>query len=130
MTATRTIRWLAPALIATLMTACGGSSDAGPQTARAPKSAGDVWEIEGTTDRTTASTAVMAYVNGLHVFVLDGDDAFVGMTRVRGTRSDDGSRRFQIADSVSVELAPAGDLLEMRFASGERIPVRKRSTAR
>jgi len=39
--------------------------------ARAPTRAGDVWEIDHPDDRANAAGAALAYLNGLHVMVVD-----------------------------------------------------------
>ena len=113
------------ALLAALA-ACGGGDDGAAATSRAPESAGEVWEVDRADDRAAVEGALLAYVTGLHVLVLDDDDAFAGMTRLRATAGADGARAFTLANGLGAELAPAGDALELRFSSGQVVPLKRR----
>ena len=105
--------------------ACGGDANDVARVERAPARAGDVWELDSADDRQTAPAALLAYVSGLHVMVLDGDEAYAGMTRLEGTREDDGARRFRLANGLDARVVPAGDGLELRFSSGEVMAMHK-----
>ncbi|HET9984464.1 MAG TPA: hypothetical protein VFQ38_12780 [Longimicrobiales bacterium] len=105
------------------MFACG---DAGPRTAAGyGQGGGRVWEIARAEDRAAAPAALLAYVYGLHVVLLDGDAAFLGTTRLQLRRGADGSRAFTLGDGLTARLAPAGEAMELRFSSGETVPMRE-----
>jgi hypothetical protein len=104
---------------------CDKSGGSGAEVSSAPSRAGEVWEIDRVADRAAAPAAVAAYVNGLHVMVLDGDDAYAGMTRLRATAGGNGARVLKLASGGEVQLASAGDAIELRFSGGESIPLRK-----
>jgi hypothetical protein len=104
---------------------CGGGADSGPATARAPSSAGDVWEVDPAADRSALPGALLAYVNGLHVVVLDGDKAYAGMTRLEAERGANGGRAFSLANGLTAEVVNEGEATRLRFSSGEAVPLRK-----
>lgn len=114
-------------LAAVLPAACGGSvgGDA-VQTARAPEKAGDVYELDGVEQRANAGASVLAYVEGLHVMVLDGNDAYAGMSKLRAEKGADGLRTFHLSGGLEASIVSSGDNLQLRFSSGETIPLKKR----
>lgn len=116
---------------AILLGGCGGSdTGAGAAAAvRAPERAGDVFEAAGAEDRAAAPAILLAYVTGTHVMVVDGRDAFAGMTRLRGTTTADGALSLALHGDVSATLAQAGDSLALRFSSGEQVTMRRRAAA-
>lgn len=103
---------------------CGRHGDATAEVARAPSHSGDVWETDRTDDRATAPAAVLAFVNGLHVMVLDGSDVYAGTTRL-STTSDSAGRMVTLANGLGAHIAPTSDGMELRFTSGERVPLRR-----
>ena len=105
---------------------CDGGADSAGAVARAPTRAGEVWELDGSVGREGSPAAMLAYVNGLHVLVLDGNDAFAGMTRLRAEKGPGGNRTFTLADGLTAELVPAGDAMELQFSTGESISMRRR----
>lgn len=109
--------------LAALPSACGGSSGSSGGATRAPAKAGDVWVIANPGDRASAPAAVLAYVNGLHAFVLDGNDAYLGMTRVTARKGENGARVIAVPRAGDVQILPAGDSLELRFPGGETVPL-------
>ncbi len=113
-------------ILALLGAACGGGGGGAPAAARAPTRAGDVWEIDHPDDRANAAGAALAYVNGLHVMVVDGNRAWAGMTRLDAESGADGARTFHLDGGLTADLVKAGDGLELRFSTGERVPLRKR----
>jgi hypothetical protein len=106
--------------------ACDSGSGSAEEVTRAPAKAGEVWELDGSVGREGSPAAMLAYVNGLHVLVLDGNDAFAGMTRLRAESGPEGTKTFTLADGLTAELAPAGDAMELRFSTGESISMRRR----
>lgn len=115
---------LVPGLAAAM--ACGRADGGEGATARAPSRAGEVWELDGGADRATAPAAFLAYLHGLHVIVLDGSRLYAGMNRLEGSRGPDGNRVFALAGGLEATLIPTGDRLELRFSTGETIPLRRR----
>jgi hypothetical protein len=109
---------------------CRGGGDAAPRASSVPRSAGDVWVLDSVTDRSTAPAAMLAYSNGLHVIVVDGADVYAGMTRLRATRSGDGSWELRLPGELEARLAPAGDAMELAFSTGERIGMYRRQATR
>jgi hypothetical protein len=105
---------------------CDSEVESAGEVARAPTKAGEVWELDGSAGRERSPAAMLAYVNGLHVLVLDGNEAFAGMTRLRAEKGPDGHKTFRLADGLTAELAPAGDAMELRFSTGESISMRRR----
>ena len=112
------------ALGAALAPGCGGPGDGGA--ARPPARAGDVWEVDHPDDRDGAPAALLAYVHGVHLMVLDGDQAFVGMTRLAAPASVGGGRTLHLGPSLEAALTPTPEGMELRFSSGETVPMRKK----
>src|SRR5665213_2957307 len=106
---------------------CGKHGDATAEAARAPSRSGDVWETENAADRKAAPATVLAFVNGLHTMVLDGSDVYAGTTRLSTTTDTAGGRVVALSNGLSARLVPAGDAMELRFASGESISMRKQT---
>mgnify|MGYP001546650084 FL=1 len=111
-------------ILAVAVVGCGRHGDATAEVARAPSHSGDVWETDRTDDRATAPATVLAFVNGLHVVVLDGSDVYAGTTRLSTTADSDG-RMVTLSNGLGAHIAPAGDGMELRFTSGERVPLRR-----
>lgn len=118
-------------ILAAALAGCGsdGSGGGGGESVRAPASAGDVWEIAQPGDRATAAVSMLAYLHGLHVIVLDGDNAYAGMTRLRGERESDGAIVFTLADGSTATMTPEGDGMQLRFSTGETVALKKRGTS-
>ena len=120
----RSTREAAIVSIAAVLVACGGA-DGSAETSRAPERAGEVWEVDRVDDRAAAEGALLAYVSGLHVVVLDDDDAFAGMTRLRLADRDGGGRGLTLPNGTGAELVPAGEGLELKFPDGQTVPMRR-----
>jgi hypothetical protein len=125
----RTVRALS-ALGAAVLSGCGESAGGDGAAARAPARAGDVWEIDHADDRAGAPAALLAYVSGVHLMVLDGDDAFAGMTHLVAQPTPGGGRMIRISPTLGADLAPTADGMELRFSSGETVPMRKKVAGR
>ena len=104
---------------------CGKHSGGDATVAKAPRSAGDVWETDNAADRQSAPATVLAFVNGLHAMVVDGKDVYAGTTRLSTTADSAGGRLVVLGNGLTAQLTPAGDGMELRFSSGERVPLRK-----
>lgn len=103
--------------------ACGGA-DAAPEAAKAPARAGEVWAVDDAGDRADSPAAMLAFAHGLHAIVLDGDDVYAGMTRLR-VAGDGGDRRIALGAGGEAVLVRAGDSLSLRFPSGETIALQR-----
>jgi hypothetical protein len=108
------------------LTACSGSAGEGATPARVPTRAGDLLEVATPDDRTTAPGAVLAFVNGLHVVVVDGREAYAGQTRMGGTEGD-GGLVLPLEGDLSATLARSGDGYQLTFSTGEAVPMRRRA---
>ena len=120
----RSFAYLTVVLLAT--SAGCGKSGGSAEVATAPATSGDVWQIDYEAERSAMPGAVLAYLHGLHVIVLDGKEAFAGMTRLEAESRPDGARVFKLAGGLQATLAPVGqDRLELSFSSGETVAMRK-----
>ena len=106
---------------------CGKHGDAGAAVAKAPSHSGDVWETDMASDRKEAPATVLAFVNGLHTVVLDGSDVYAGTTRFNTSADTAGGRVVALANGLTARIDPSGDAMELRFSSGERVPLRKQA---
>jgi hypothetical protein len=105
--------------------ACGGGA-ASDAPAPAPTRSGDVWEIDYADDRRAAAGALLAFVSGTHVILVDGNDSYAGMRVTRGGKAPDGGQPLTLAGGIEATLAPAGEAMQLRFASGETLGLHKR----
>jgi hypothetical protein len=106
---------------------CGRFGGSVSEAVSAPASSGEVWEIDRDAERQAMPGAVLAYVNGLHVVVLDGKEAYAGMTRLVAESRADGARAFKLPSGLEAVLSPSGpDQLQLRFSSGESVAMRKK----
>jgi hypothetical protein len=106
--------------------ACGKNGDAAA-VAKAPSHSGDVWETDKASERKEAPATVLAFVNGLHTVVLDGSDVYAGTTRFSTSEDSSGARVVALSNGLSASIVEAGDAKELRFSSGERVPLRKQT---
>ena len=121
---------LAAALLLTAAVACGGGAhDSADAPAAAPSRSGDVWELDRADDRAAAKGALLAFVSGTHVLLVDGNDTYAGMRLTSGGKAPDGGQPLALGGGIEATLAPAGETMELRFASGETLPLRKRVAA-
>ena len=118
------------ACLALVCAACGGGDVGGTSTARVPARGGEVWEIAAAPDRADTPAALLAYVHGLHVLVLDGNRVYAGMSRLNATRGEDGSRVLALANGLEASLVPVGEGMELRFSTGETVPLTRREDPR
>ena len=121
--------WL-PRVIAVstlLLAGCGGGAEPGSGSATAPPSrSGQVWEVQASDDRAYVPGSIVAFVNGVHVMVVDGDTVFAGMTPLAAKSGPGGAKTITFASGLTAEMVPSAQGAEMRFSSGERVPVRAR----
>lgn len=112
-------------MLAIAVVGCGKHGDSGASVAAAPSHAGDVWEADKASDRKAAPATVIAFVNGLHTVVVDGNDVYAGTTRLETKEVSAGGRAVMLSNGLAASLVPAGDGMELRFSSGERVAMRK-----
>ena len=114
-------------MLAIGIAACGKNADAGGAVAKAPSHSGDVWETDKVGERKEAPATVLAFVNGLHTVVLDGSDVYAGSTRYNTTADTAGGRDVALSNGLSARIFATGDAMELRFSSGESVPLRKQT---
>jgi len=116
-------------LLTALGLACRGGDGAPGEAAVIPARAGDVWELENPADRASAPAAMTAFVNGVHVVVVDGDDIYAGTGKLAAGKAEAGARVLPIAADTA-RLVAEGEALTLRFASGTTARLRRRPEAR
>jgi hypothetical protein len=128
MEAPHVTRWLlcfSTAAVAASLAGCGGGGEPG-SAVTPPARSGQVWEVQGSEDRTAVPGSIVAFVNGVHVMVVDGDRIFAGMTELTTKSGSGGARTITFPSGLSADLVPAAQGGELRFSSGERVAVRAR----
>jgi hypothetical protein len=65
----------------------------------------------------------VAFVNGVHVMVVDGDQIYAGMTELTTKAGAGGGRTIAFPSGLSADLVPSPQGAELRFSSGERVAV-------
>jgi hypothetical protein len=126
--ATRRAGTLAEMLLLSSALACGGGASADAPAA-APSRSGDVWELDGGDGRASAKSSLLAFVSGTHVLLVDGNDTYAGMRLTSGGKAPDGGQPLALGGGIEATLAPVGETMELRFASGETLALRKRAPA-
>jgi hypothetical protein len=114
------------AVAAVLLAGCGGGSAEPGSVAPPPSRAGQVWELQPSEDRAYIPGSIVAFVNGVHVMVVDGDTVFAGMTPLATTSGANGAKTITFSSGLTADMVPSAQGAEMRFSSGERVPVRTR----
>ena len=122
-TSSRLFRAIAASAV--VLAGCGGGGEPG-STAPPPSRAGEVWEVQASEDRAHIPGSIVAFVNGVHVMVVDGDRVYAGMTPLATKSGSNGARTITFSSGLTAEMVPSEQGAEMRFSSGERVPVRAR----
>ena len=124
---TQTAHWFSRAVAAStfVLAGCGGGGEPGSATTP-PARAGQVWEVQASEDRAYIPGSIVAFVNGVHVMVVDGDRVYAGMTSLATTSGSNGAKTIAFSSGLTAEMVPAAQGAEMRFSSGERVPLRTR----
>jgi hypothetical protein len=107
-----------------LMLGCSGAGDS-RAVATPPSRSGVVWEVDSAADRAAAPGAMLAFANGLHVMVIDGDDVYAGMKKLHLQPSPDGGRTIDLGGGETARLVQSGEGYELHFSSGETVRLRK-----
>jgi hypothetical protein len=106
------------------LTACGGGGGGESGSATPPPSrSGEVWAVQNPDDRAATAGSIVAFVNGIHVMVVDGDQIYAGMTELTTKDGAGGGRTIAFPSGLSADMVPAADGAELRFSSGERVAV-------
>lgn len=108
------------------LTACGGGGGGGAARSAAPPPArsGEVWAVQNPDDRAATAGAIVAFVNGIHVMVVDDEQIYAGMTELTAKSGAGGGRTIAFPSGLSADLVPSGQgAAELRFSSGERVAV-------
>jgi len=118
-------RLLLIALPMLCLTACGGGGggEGGSSAAAPPSRSGEVWAVQNPDDRAATAGSIVAFVNGIHVMVVDGDQIYAGMTELTTKDGADGGRTIAFASGLSADLVPSAQGAELRFSTGERVAV-------
>lgn len=125
----QTSHWISRTIAASavLLVGCGGGGEPGSATATAPPArAGQIWEVQASEDRGYVPGSIVAFVNGVHVMVVDDDRVYAGMTSLETKSGSGGAKTIRFASGLTADLVPSANGAEMRFSSGERVPVRAR----
>ncbi len=83
--------------------------------------------MDSAANRAGAPGALTAFVNGVHVILIDGDDAYAGSQSLRMTKRENGVRALQLANGSTAELTPAGEGLDLAFATGGHVRLHKQA---
>lgn len=114
--------WLLPCA---LLAGCGSGSGPGAEgavvtVADTPAHAGELWTLaEAQLSDAPSPADLAAFVEGLHVFVLDGDKVYAGSLRHDGKRQPDGSLQFALPGGRQARLSPDGDGMALHLGEGE-----------
>jgi hypothetical protein len=127
MKAFRTLCLRSILLVSAASTACGGADTGTPGAVAAPPPrSGDIWEIQAPADRAAVPGSIVAFVNGVHVMVVDGNQVYAGMTTLATKSGTDGGRTITFPSGLTADLVSSGQGAELRFSSGERVMVHER----
>ena len=109
---------------AVVLAGCGGGGEPG-SVAPPPARAGQVWEVQASEDRADVPGSIVAFVNGVHVMVVDGDRVYAGMTTLddqewSGRRQDDHLPERSDGGHGAVGAGRGDAVLERRASPGSR----------
>jgi hypothetical protein len=102
-------------------TACGGGAESGAAGAP-PARSGEVWGVRNPDDRAAVAGSIVAFVNGVHVMVVDGNQIYAGMTELTTKDGAGGARTI-------VQATLARSRSRAAFPPISLPPVRVRSCA-
>jgi hypothetical protein len=105
---------------------CGRTENATTGAVASPPSRGKVWEILNSEERATVAGAIVAFVNGMHVMVVDGERVFAGMTELKATSGPGGATTITLPSGLTAIMLPTGNGIELQFSTGERAMLRER----
>jgi hypothetical protein len=82
--------------------------------------------VKGAAEQAAIAGSIVAFVNGVHVMVVDGDEVYAGMTELTTKAGAGGGRTITFASGLTADLVPSAEGAELRFSSGERVAVGER----
>ena len=116
---------LLTALVAAANAGC--SHDAGSRLAISePRRAGEVWEVDSAASQSSGAAALLAFVSGTQVLLVDGATTYAGMRVTDGGQAPDGGQPLVLSDGIRATLAPRDGGMQLRFSSGEVLALRRR----
>lgn len=104
--------------------ACGGDSADGnaPLASKPPKSSGDVLSLD---PASPPDAQVLAFLYGVHRFVLDDDEIYTASTRLPPDAADEAVAAARLSDGLTVRIEQQGDQQVLVFSNGSRGPLRE-----
>lgn len=112
-------------LLASLLAlaACGGDTAGGnaPVASKPPKSRGDVLNLD---PASPPDVQVLAFLYGVHRFVLDDDEIYTASTRLPAAEAGDAVAAARLSDGLTVRIERQGDQQVLVFSNGARGPLR------
>ncbi|MGD9597495.1 MAG: hypothetical protein AB7G76_03885 [Steroidobacteraceae bacterium] len=105
--------------------ACGGGApgdDVNKSAASLPTSSGEVWSID---PAAPPDAQVLAFLNGVHRFVLKDDEIYTATTRLAAAKADGAVAAAQLAGGLGLRIETQGAQPILVFSSGQRAPLRK-----
>ena len=116
---------LAAAVLLAVLAACGGGAPgdaANPAAASLPTSRGDVWMID---PASPPDAQVLAFLNGVHRFVLKDEEIYTATTRLDTAKVDGALSSAKLAGDPQLRIEAQGAQPILVFSSGPRGPLRK-----
>lgn len=116
--------YLVVALAALSIAGCGGSpsGSGNKDAATLPTSRGDVWTID---PASPPDLQVLAFLYGVHNFVLKGDEIYTATTRLDPAPADGAVAAATLAGGLALRIEASGGQPILVFSSGQRAPLRK-----
>ncbi len=116
--------YLMAALAALLIAGCGGSpsGSGNKDAATLPTSRGDVWTID---PASPPDAQVLAFLHGVHNFVLKGDEIYTATTRLDPAPAAGAVAAATLAGGLALHIEAPGGQPILVFSSGQRAPLRK-----
>lgn len=115
---------IAATLLATLA-GCGGSAPgdaANTSAASLPTSRGDVWAID---PASPPDAQVLAFLYGVHRFVLKGDEIYTATTRLEPVKAEGAVAAAKLPGDLQLRIEAQDGQPILVFSSGQRAPLRK-----
>ena len=116
--------YLVIALAALSIAGCGGSpsGSGNKDAATLPTSRGDVWTID---PASPPDAQVLAFLHGVHNFVLKGDEIYTATTRLDPAPAAGAVAAATLAGGLALHIEAPGGQPILVFSSGQRAPLRK-----
>jgi len=115
---------LAAATLLFALAACSGGAPgdaANPSAASLPASRGEVWTLD---PAAPPDVQVLAFLNGVHRFVLNDDEIYTATTRLDTARVDGALISARLAGELQLRIETQGTQPILVFSSGPRGPLR------